>query len=200
MVLYSGICTVILMLWPGVNTRYAMPIAPSVAVLAGVAWDALEKSRYAVVKRVTATTLGLLVIYQIFLVVVIMPLFADRFGETRLAARTIDVAMRTAPAPAYCLRLDTNVFFYFVYRRGVSTCKHGHTDPPVWLLMPHAAVTEFANCGPTSNCGSSSTGYSISSLPLPASTRNDDSEGVREPARRSFSGFQSVLKLPTIPR
>ena len=152
MVLYSGICTVILMLWPGVNTRYAMPIAPSVAVLAGVGWDALEKSRYAVVKRVAATTLGLLVIYQIVLVVVIMPLFADRFGETRLAARTIDVAMRAAPAPAYCLRLDTNVFFYLQEPpRCLDLQAMAGLTPPVWLLIPNPAVADFAKLRPDLN-------------------------------------------------
>jgi 4-amino-4-deoxy-L-arabinose transferase-like glycosyltransferase len=149
MILYSGLCTAILMLWPGVNTRYAMPIAPSVAVLAGMAWDALEKSRYAIVKRVTGTMLCLLVIYQIVLAVVIMPLFADRFGETRLAAKAVEEAIRAAPAPAYCLRLDTNVFFYLhvplqcLDLRGMATL-----SPPAWLLMPHSAVTEFTQLRP----------------------------------------------------
>lgn len=149
MVLYSGICTVILMLWPGVNTRYAMPIAPSVAVLAGVAWDALEKSWFVVVKHAAATALGVLVIYQIALVAAIMPLFADRFGETRLAAATIDAAIRAAPAPAYCLRLDTNVFFYL---REPPHCldlqSMAAQTPPLWLLIPEPAVTDFAKLRP----------------------------------------------------
>lgn len=149
MILYSGLCTVILMLWPGVNTRYAMPIAPSVAVVAGMAWDALDRSRYAIVKRVTGTMVCLLVIYQIVLAVVIMPLFADRFGETRLAAKAIEEVIRAAPAPAYCLRLDTNVFFYLhvplrcLDLRGMATL-----SPPAWLLMPHSAVSEFARLRP----------------------------------------------------
>jgi len=149
MVLYSGICTAILMLWPGVNTRYAMPIAPSVAVLAGIAWDVLEKSRYAVIKRVAGTMLGLLVIYQIVLVVVIMPLFADRFGETRLAAWKIDLAMRAAPAPAYCLRLDTNVFFYLqVQPRCLDLQAMAAQSPPMWLLIPNPSVADFAKLRP----------------------------------------------------
>ena len=144
MILYSSICTAILMLWPGVNTRYAMPIAPSVAVLAGMAWDAVEKSRYAIVKRVAGTMLCLLMIYQIVLVVVIMPLFADRFGETRIAGQTIERALAAAPAPAYCLRLDTNLFFYMhvplqcLDLRGMAAL-----TPPAWLLMPYPAVLDF---------------------------------------------------------
>jgi 4-amino-4-deoxy-L-arabinose transferase-like glycosyltransferase len=149
MVLYSGICTVILVLWPGFNSRYAMPIAPSVAVLAGVAWDAVEKSRYAIIKRVTATMLCLLVIYQIVLVVVIMPLFADRFGETRIAGQTIERAVAAAPAPAYCLRLDTNLFFYMhVPLQCLDLGGMAALTPPAWLLMPRPAVSDFARLRP----------------------------------------------------
>lgn len=149
MVLYSGVCTAVLVLWPGFNTRYAMPIAPSLAVLAGIAWDGLEKSRYSAVRRFVATALSLLIVYQIVLVVVIMPLFADRFGETRLAGEKIEQAIRAAPAPAYCLRIDTNVFFYLqvplqcLDLRGMAAL-----TPPGWLLMPHPAVAEFARLRP----------------------------------------------------
>lgn len=149
MLLYSGVCTAILVLWPGFQTRYAMPMAPSLAVLAGIAWDQLEKSRYAVARRAAGTVLGLLMTYQIVLTVVIMPLFADRFGQTRLAAKAIEEVMRAAPAPAYCLRLDTNVLFYVhvplqcLDLRGMAAL-----SPPAWLLMPHTAVTEFAALRP----------------------------------------------------
>jgi hypothetical protein len=149
MVLYSSVCTVILFLWPGVNTRYAMPIAPSVAVLAGIAWDALEKSRYAVGRRITAIAVALLATYQVLLVVVIMPLFADRFGETRLAGEAIGRAVRAAPAPAYCLRLDTNMLFYAkipvqcLYMQGLAAL-----TPPAWLLIPAPYLAELARLRP----------------------------------------------------
>ncbi len=151
MVLYSGVCTVILALWPGFNTRYAMPMAPSLAVLGGIAWDALEKCRYAAVRQFSAVALALLIVYQIVLAVVIMPLFADRFGETRLAGKAIEQAIRTAPAPApaYCLRIDTNVFFYVhvplqcLDLRGMAAL-----TPPAWLLLPHPAVADFARLRP----------------------------------------------------
>lgn len=149
MVLYSSVCTAILVLWPGFSTRYAMPIAPAVAVLAGMAFDALEKSRYLAVRRFAAVALSLFVVYQVVLVVVIMPLFADRFGETRLAGKTIERAIRAAPAPAYCLRLDTNVLFYVreplrcLDLRGLAAL-----TPPAWLLVPRPAVSDFAQLRP----------------------------------------------------
>jgi hypothetical protein len=44
----------------GFSSRYAMPMAPSLAVLAGVAWERLEKTRYAVMRRITAIAAALL--------------------------------------------------------------------------------------------------------------------------------------------
>jgi 4-amino-4-deoxy-L-arabinose transferase-like glycosyltransferase len=149
LVLYSGVCTALLVLWPGFNTRYAMPMAPSLAVLAGIAWERLKKSHYDIVRRGAATVLCLLIIYQIVLVVVIMPLFADRFGENRLAARAMEQAMGAAPAPAYCVRIDTNVFFYLstpprcLDLRGIAAL-----TPPAWLLMHHSAVVQFMQLRP----------------------------------------------------
>jgi hypothetical protein len=56
-----------------------------------------------------ATLLSLYMIYQFVLVTVIMPLFSDRFGETRLAGKAIEQAIDAAPAPTYCLRLDKDI-------------------------------------------------------------------------------------------
>jgi hypothetical protein len=152
MVLYSSVCTVILFLWPGVNTRYAIPIAPSVAVLAGMAWDELQNSRLFIARRAAATVLGLLVLYQITLVVAIMPLFADRFGWTRLAGKTIEQTIGAAPAPAYCLHLDTNMLFYV---HVTLQCRDmqglAALTPPAWLLIPAPYVAEFAALRPDLN-------------------------------------------------
>ena len=149
MILYSGVCTAILVWWPGFNTRYAMPIAPAVAVLAAVAWDRLEKSRYVMMRRVATTVLCLLMLYQFALVTVAVPLFADRFGEARTAGQSIEQAIRAAPAPAYCLRLDTNPFFYVhVPLHCLDLQGMAALTPPAWLLMPHAAVVEFMQLRP----------------------------------------------------
>jgi len=141
MLLYSGICTAILVLWPGFNTRYAMPIAPSLAVLAGVGWDALEKSTYAIVRRIAGTVLALLIVYQFVLVMIIAPLFSNRFGETRIAGKAIEQAISAGPAPTYCLHIDTNVFFYLrVPLRCLDLTGMAALPAPAWLLVPLPAV------------------------------------------------------------
>jgi hypothetical protein len=149
MILYSGVCTAILVWWPGFNTRYAMPIAPSLAVLAAIAWDRLEESRYVIVRRTATTVLCLLMIYQFALATVAVPLLSDRFGETRIAGKSIEQAILAAPAPAYCLRLDTNIFFYVhVPLQCLDLQRMAALTPPAWLLMPRAAVAEFAQLRP----------------------------------------------------
>ena len=148
-VLYSGVCTLILVLWPGFTSRYAMPMAPSLAVLAGIAWDRLEKSRYAVMRRVSAIALALLMVYQVLLAVAIMPLFADRFGETRIAGETIGRAIRADPAPAFGVWLDTDVLFYAkVPLQRLEMNGLGAISPPAWLVIPTRDVAEFSQRRP----------------------------------------------------
>jgi 4-amino-4-deoxy-L-arabinose transferase-like glycosyltransferase len=152
MILYSGVCTAILVWWPGFNTRYAMPIAPSLAVLAAIAWDRLEMSRYVLMRRGATTVLCLLVAYQIVLSVAGIPLVRWRFEEDRTAGQAIEQAILAEPAPAYCLRLDTNVFFYVhVPLRCLDLQSMAALDAPAWLLMPHTSVEEFAKLRPDLN-------------------------------------------------
>lgn len=148
-VLYAGVCTALLVLWPGFASRYAMPMAPSLAVLAGIAWDRLEKSRYAVMRRVTAIMLSLLVVYQVLLVVVVMPVFADRFGETRIAGEAIGQAIRAAPAPAYGVWLDTDVLFYAkIPLQRLEPTDVAAISAPAWLVIPAPDLAEFSRLRP----------------------------------------------------
>jgi 4-amino-4-deoxy-L-arabinose transferase-like glycosyltransferase len=152
LILYSGVCTAILVWWPGFNTRYAMPIAPSLAVLTAIAWDRLGLSRHEIVRRAATAILCLLVVYQLAVSIVAVPLVYQRFGEDRLAGKAIEQAILAEPAPAYCLRLDTNVLFYVhVPLRCLDLQGMAALEPPAWLLMPHAAVAEFAKLRPDLN-------------------------------------------------
>jgi 4-amino-4-deoxy-L-arabinose transferase-like glycosyltransferase len=152
LILYSAVCTVVLVWWPGFNTRYAMPIAPSLAVLAGLAWERLESTRYVIVRRAATTIVCLLALYQLVLSIVMVPLLRDRFGENRIAGKAIEQAILADPAPAYCLRLDTNIFFYVhVPLHCLDLQAMAALDPPAWLLMPHAAVAQFAASRPDLN-------------------------------------------------
>jgi hypothetical protein len=84
--------------------------------------------------------------------IVMVPLLYNRFGENRIAGKAIEQAILADPAPAYCLRLDTNIFFYVhVPLRCLDLQAMAALDPPAWLLMPHAAVVQFATMRPDLN-------------------------------------------------
>lgn len=149
LLLYSSLCTLALIVWPGANSRYAMPIAPSLAVLAGIGWDALEKSKYSILRRLTGALLCLLLIYQFILVAVIMPLFCDRFGASRNAGKAIERAIGAAPAPAFCTGLDTNQLFYTrVPLRCIDAVGMASITPPAWLIIPSDWLPAFARLRP----------------------------------------------------
>jgi 4-amino-4-deoxy-L-arabinose transferase-like glycosyltransferase len=147
--LYSAACTAALLVWPGAAARYAMPIAPALCVLAGLAWDGLETSKYWGLRRLTGAVLCALVVYQLVLVFVIMPLYAEAFGGSRSAGEAITRAIEDAPAPAYCTDLPTNQLFYVrAPVRCVSATELPSIAPPAWLIVPKSSVTAIEQLRP----------------------------------------------------
>jgi hypothetical protein len=149
LLLYSSVCLAALVVWPGFNARYAMPIAPALAVLAGMGWDWLAKSNYFLFRRIASTMLCALIAYRLFLVAVIMPVFSDRFGASRNDGMMLERAMDGDPAPAYCFGLSTNQLFY-VRRplRCLDEAGQKSLNPPAWLLIPSPTVAPFARLRP----------------------------------------------------
>lgn len=135
--LYAGICTIAVVLWPGSNSRYAMPCVPALAVLAGFAWDALAGKAYARFRGITVIAVCALAAFQIALANVVVPLFADRFGASRIAGQTIERAIRADPAPAFCTDLATNQLFYARLQiRCIDPENIASVTAPAWLIMP----------------------------------------------------------------
>lgn len=151
-VLYSGIGALALALWPGLNSRYGMPIVPTLAVLAAIAWDRLERSDYLPLRRTAATVLGIFVVFQVVFAVVAAPLFADRFGETRATGLAITRAVAAAPAPIYCSDLDTNHLFYVAGKiHLIEPAAMATLATPAWLLTRADRIAEFAKANPAFN-------------------------------------------------
>jgi 4-amino-4-deoxy-L-arabinose transferase-like glycosyltransferase len=154
LLLYAGLCTIVLLLWPGANARYAMPIVPALAVLAAIGWDHLEKSRYGRLRLVAGGVVAIGLVYQILLVALVMPIFADRFGASRLAGTAIDVAIAADPAPAYCTGLDTNQLFYLrmpIHCVGQADMKA--LALPAWLVTARASLDAFVALRPDAKVG-----------------------------------------------
>jgi hypothetical protein len=111
-------------------------------VLAGIAW---HRSAPLPVRWSTVALLCLLVAYQLILVTVVMPLYADRFGASRIAGEAITQAIRAAPAPVFCMGLPSNQLFYV---RAAVACRDAAglaaVSAPAWLIMPGDMVPAFA--------------------------------------------------------
>lgn len=140
--LYAGVCTVFLVVWPGFNSRYAMPIAPPLAVLTGFFWDRPDFAR---TRRVVTIMLCAFVVYQVVLVTIVMPIMSQRFGASRADGLALARAIDRDPAPVYCTGLDTNQLFYV--RRPIQ-CLDIDKAPlpltPAWLLVPHSVAEDLA--------------------------------------------------------
>lgn len=148
--LYAGLCTIAVVLWPGSNSRYAMPCVPAIAVLAGFAGDAILDTKHAWLRRMTVAIACALIAFQIVLANVVMPLFADRFGGSRIAGQNIERAIHADPAPAFCTDLATNELFYM--RAGPIRCVDpadlGSIAAPAWLIIPREQVPLLARLNP----------------------------------------------------
>ena len=100
------------LVWPGMKTRYAMPIAPAVAVLAGLAFGPLARRRHWAAAAAVAATVGLFV-YQVVLVTLVIPRHAEKYSAPRRRAPLLDAAIAAAPAPVFTLgKSQSNKLFY----------------------------------------------------------------------------------------
>jgi hypothetical protein len=148
LVAYASLGTLALLLWPGAQTRYAMPIAPAVAVLAGITIDRLWRSRPWLARAVLGGTAALAA-YQATLVLVAMPLLAERFGATRLAGQALGRAVAAAQAPAVATDIHTNELFYLSLPvRWINAAARGELPVPATLLATRNDLAEIAAARP----------------------------------------------------
>jgi 4-amino-4-deoxy-L-arabinose transferase-like glycosyltransferase len=132
---YAGAATLALFFWSGANTRYAMPAAPAVAVIAGLAFDDLWQRRRLIV-RLAITLLAGLMVYQFALVCIVMPIFAARFGASRIAGFAIAQAVGQSTPVFNVGGPNPNQLFY-VSRpiRRISREEALHLKIPAWLVL-----------------------------------------------------------------
>jgi 4-amino-4-deoxy-L-arabinose transferase-like glycosyltransferase len=137
---FAGAATLVLFFWPGANTRYAMPAAPAVAVMAGLGFDYLWQRRRVLV-RAAMIMLGGLIAYQLALVWIVMPMFAERFGASRTAGLAIARAVGPSTSVFNVDGPDCNQLFY-VSRpiRLVRRDEALQLQPPAWLVLAPAKL------------------------------------------------------------
>lgn len=132
---YATAATVALFFWSGANTRYAMPAAPAVAVMAGLAFDDLWQRRH-LLARLAITLLAGLMVYQFALVGLVMPIFPARFGASRIAGFTIAQAVGQS-APVFNVGGPNPNQLFYVSRpiRRIRREEALHLEIPAWLVL-----------------------------------------------------------------
>jgi 4-amino-4-deoxy-L-arabinose transferase-like glycosyltransferase len=134
LVLYAGLCTLVLLVWPGTKTRYAMPIAPAVAVMAGLAFEPLARRRHWAAAAALAAAAGLF-LYQAALVTVATPLLAEKLGAPRRHGAAIDAVIGAEPAPAFTLgKPQSNRLFYVSHPIRAITLSDPALPVPAWIF------------------------------------------------------------------
>jgi 4-amino-4-deoxy-L-arabinose transferase-like glycosyltransferase len=149
LLLFAGLCTLALLVWPGARTRYAMPAAPAVAVLAALAFDSLTRRNHPVA-RLAVAIVAILFAYQVVLATVVMPLFAERFGATRNSGLALDRAISAAPVPVFTIGgPHSNQLFYVSHPiRRIDDLSSKAITAPAWLLAPSADIMRFERARP----------------------------------------------------
>ncbi len=134
LICYSGFGALALLIWPGVGTRYAMPIGPAVAILAALVCQALWRRRHPIARVAIAIAVGLFA-YQIVLTNIATLVVPDLFAEGRRAGEAIAKAIEADPAPVYCENCDaTRLFYVGLPIQSIGSGDLAGLKAPAWLL------------------------------------------------------------------
>jgi 4-amino-4-deoxy-L-arabinose transferase-like glycosyltransferase len=145
---YAGLCTLTLLVWPGTKTRYAMPIAPAVAVLAGLAFGPLIQRRRRIAVAALAGAVGLFV-YQVVFVTVVIPHNALKYGAPRRRAPVLDAAIAASPAPVFTIgKAQSNKLFYLMHPIVSVGVDSRALEPPAWVFASRRQLQQLRTLRP----------------------------------------------------
>jgi 4-amino-4-deoxy-L-arabinose transferase-like glycosyltransferase len=115
--LYSLICTLVLVIWPGgIATRYSMPATLTLAVICGLMFEHWRQSH----PQIIASTLTVSYLITGALLIrgwVVMPFWPHLFQESQIAGKAIATALQDRPDPLYVVTGSTE-YNMLVYVRG----------------------------------------------------------------------------------
>jgi 4-amino-4-deoxy-L-arabinose transferase-like glycosyltransferase len=151
-VLYAGIGTLVLLVWPGgVATRYAMPANLALAVLGGVLYDRWWSSHPRLIGAGNTVVIAISS-YLILLGWIAMPLAPDAFRQTTIAAQAIEAVRTLRPGPLYASGTVANVNILAHVAapvRVVSLAQIGQLTVPALALLTPADVAALSASRPS---------------------------------------------------
>jgi 4-amino-4-deoxy-L-arabinose transferase-like glycosyltransferase len=150
LLLYAGLCTLLLLVWPGSGTRYAMPAILAVAALAGLGYARMRAEQ----PRLLGTGIGLafvLAVYGIVIGWIAMPLNPALFAMSRISADKMIARMWPDPAPLYCIfeSLNNNIVAYLPAPIHVVTAADfAKLGMPAWAYISAAEAEQVRKLRP----------------------------------------------------
>ncbi len=139
-----------LLLWPGVGSRYAMPVTPAIVILAAFVAEALWREGRRVAQAATGV-LAALCLYQLVLTNLGVPIFAGRFALSRTTGEAITQVIRANPAPVYCLIScePTRLFYVEAPIQALQPWDdYGKVPAPSWILTSPELLPMFTRKRP----------------------------------------------------
>jgi hypothetical protein len=100
LLLYAGVCSVILISWAGARTRYAMPSVLAIAAAAGLAFDYLLVQQKKIIEVAQAVA-ACLITYALVVNWLMMPLASSIFQGTRRYGDYIAITIAQRPGTLY---------------------------------------------------------------------------------------------------
>jgi 4-amino-4-deoxy-L-arabinose transferase-like glycosyltransferase len=153
LLLFAGLCTLLLWFWPGARYRYAMPAFPALAAAAGIVFDRMRlqqnTARYFGLYTITALSF-----FQIAFNWLIMANLPDLFGKSRIAGRSIAAVMASAPATLYAVdgAADEAILAYVPPPiRLINSAALPQKNFPAWALLSPKRETELRMSRPELN-------------------------------------------------
>lgn len=151
LVIYVLVCTVILIFWPGVRARYAMPALLPVAVLGGLGYD-----RFIVTQRklldIAIAVAMVCAIYAAAVNWIAMPFWPHLFQKSWIAAKKMNAVIGERPWPIYCAFPSLNNGIVAYLRAPIREVDRAHklaTYPaPAWALLHEQEVAELRKLRP----------------------------------------------------
>lgn len=155
LLLYGGLCTCLLIFWPGANTRYLLPASPAIAIAAGLAFNKVLWRRI-VMLRMTIFLLCAFASFQLLMVWVVMPIKSEWFATHRSQGEAITALVAGDPAPVF-LTPDAawgmhNVAFY-IHPQPVQLTPTEILKQPggAWVIAAQGEITKLGKVHPQFN-------------------------------------------------
>ena len=150
LILYAGCCTLVLAIWPGGRTRYAMPGLWALAAIAGLVLGEVKAARPLLV-RTAATIATILFCYQATITWLAMPMLSDLFESAKRVGTTLTALRAATPGTLFVHagQFDHNAVVYVrMPIRAVSVPEMAQA-PAGWALVSAAdleTAAQFAWC------------------------------------------------------